>query len=96
MKEGTPNHTVTAPLAKPMNAAAAMARTTASRSGIPASSAKRMLNAVRANTMPTERSISPRIMSMTSPAAMIAAAAMNCARVRRLVSLRNCSDELWK
>ena len=51
---------------------------------MPASSAKCIMNGANANTMPAERSISPQIISMISPHAMIAAGAMNCDRFSRL------------
>jgi hypothetical protein len=47
------------------------------------------MNGAIANTAPVERSISPQMSSMTSPHAMIATGAVNCASVPRLPTLEN-------
>lgn len=83
-KEGMRRYTVTAPLITPTTPAASTPASRASHTGAPASLAKCMMNGANAKTMPAERSISPPIMSMISPQAMIATGAMNCERFSRL------------
>ncbi len=82
--EGSRRYTVTAPLTKPMTAAQIRPATTASHIGAPASLAKTIMNGANANTMPADRSMSPPIISMIFPNAMISTGAMNCVRLTRL------------
>ncbi|SAK62835.1 hypothetical protein AWB82_03247 [Caballeronia glebae] len=85
--EGRRRNTVTAPFTKPMIAAATRPAITASHIGAPASFANTIMNGANANTMPAERSMSPPIISMISPNAMIATGAMYCDRLTRLALL---------
>jgi hypothetical protein len=80
--EGNRSHTVTAPFTKPMIAAATSPASTAIHMGAPASFANTIMNGANANTMPAERSMSPPIINMISPNAMIATGAMNCDKAR--------------
>ncbi len=82
--EGIRRYTVTAPLINPTTPAATTPAISAIHVGAPASCAKCMMNGANANTMPAERSISPPIINMISPHAMIATGAMNCDRFSRL------------
>jgi hypothetical protein len=75
--DGTLRTTVTKPLMRPTAAHAIRATITPTMSGRPASQVKYMMNEARAKTLPTERSISPQIISITSPAAMMAVTAVN-------------------
>ena len=79
-KEGMRRYTVTAPLIRPTRPAAITPIMIASHAGTPASMAKYMMKGANAKTIPAERSISPPIISMISPKAMIATGAMNCER----------------
>src|SRR5713226_4205831 len=54
------------------------------------------MKGANAKTMPAERSISPQISSMTSPAEMIAVAAANWETVRMLFCVKKFWLETWK
>src|SRR5215207_4295506 len=83
MNDEIPMIVVTTPLMSPMSAHPTSASTRLSISGIPSSVNHATMNAASANTCPTDRSISPEIIRKTSPAAMIAVAAMNVPSVCR-------------
>ncbi len=83
-KDGTRSSSVTTPLMQPITPAAITPSRSAGNAGTPAWVAKYITNGAKAKTMPAERSISPPIISMISPHAMIAAGATNCDRFSRL------------
>ena len=84
-KDGTRSSSVTQPLTQPDTPQRQPRLATGpAQTGAPAAAAKYMTNGASAKTMPAERSISPPIINMISPQAMIAAGATNCDRFSRL------------
>ncbi len=83
-KDGMPSTTVTTPLTSPTSAEAPTASSSPTSAASPASTAKCMMNGANAKIMPADRSISPPIISMISPQAMMVQGATNCDRFTRL------------